>query len=114
MSLKDQSGPLHWNWKGGVKWTEDYCYIWKPGYHRASRNYAKRADLVLEEKLGRLLVQEEVAHHINGDRSDDSPDNLEAINAKQHQADHAREGAMTGVFEGSHSNQSRDTKGRFK
>lgn len=40
--------------------------------------------LVLEAKLGRPLRDNEDAHHIDGDRLNCHPDNLEAVPAKVH------------------------------
>ena len=42
--------------------------------------------LVLEAKLGRKLTDDEEAHHINGDRLDCRPENLEAKPVEEHRA----------------------------
>lgn len=65
--------------------TQGYYFIKKPEHHRAnSQGYTKVADLVLEEKLGRLLEKNEIAHHINHVRTDDSPENLQVMTKKEH------------------------------
>jgi hypothetical protein len=72
-----------------LRWAAGYAYIWKPEYHRQIWKYwAKRADVVLEEKLGRALARNEIAHHKNEVKSDDSPDNLEAKDAVVHSREH--------------------------
>jgi hypothetical protein len=48
----------------------------------------KQADLVLEKELGRPLQKGEIAHHKNENKSDDSPDNLEAMLHGQHTREH--------------------------
>lgn len=63
-----------------------YWYIRKPEYHRAKRQagYAKIADIVLEKKLGRLLKENEVAHHIDECKTNDSPENLMVMDSVEH------------------------------
>lgn len=51
--------------------------------------YVKRADLVLEEKLGRPLLPDEIAHHMNRVKEDDSPENLELHTHDSHRKLHA-------------------------
>jgi hypothetical protein len=70
----------HSRWKGGVNVNSD-------GYLRISAGplrgvYVHR--LVLEAKLGRKLEAEEEVHHINGDRLDCRPDNLEVAKVEDH------------------------------
>jgi hypothetical protein len=78
-------------WRGGVIWTTPgYCYLKFPGHPRADRNgYVKRADLVMEVKLGRVLEPNEIVHHLNGIKSDDSSDNLEVMTNSAHNLLHS-------------------------
>ena len=60
------------------------------GHHLADMNgYALEHRLVIEEKLGRHLSKEEVAHHINGVRDDNRPENLSLFPShREHIAHH--------------------------
>lgn len=80
-------------WKGGTKKSsEGYAYIWMPDHPNASRGYIKRATLVLEQELGRYLISpEEIAHHKDHDRSNDSPENLELMSRQEHNQLHLKE-----------------------
>jgi hypothetical protein len=69
-----------------------YWYVLKPEHPNAMKSgYVKRATLVLSEKLGRPLFLGEEAHHIDRDRENDSPENLESREKKQHAALHSKE-----------------------
>lgn len=71
-----------------MKRSGGYIRIYWPGHHRVGNDgYAKRADLVMEIKLGRDLKPEELVHHINGIRDDDRPENLQVMSSK---AEHTR------------------------
>lgn len=47
-----------------------------------------RARLMLECALGRSLAADEVAHHVNEDKTDDRPENLEALLRAEHTRHH--------------------------
>jgi len=86
-----QTGKRHWNWKGGkAKSSQDYWLILIPEHPRAIQDgYVKQSILVLEKKIGRYLEKGEVAHHINGIRDDDRPENLYLMTWSKHQSYHS-------------------------
>ena len=60
-------------------------------------NYKKRnpnnrsvveAHYILKKKIGRKLLKTEVAHHIDGDYTNNNPKNLEVMNYKEHSRMH--------------------------
>lgn len=73
MKRRDQSGAKNPRWNGGVKVNKDGYLQITAGPLRGK--YVHR--LVLEAKLGRPFRPDEEAHHINTDRLDCRPENLE-------------------------------------
>lgn len=72
--------------------TQGYYFILDRTHHRSNKSgYTKVADLVLEQKIGRKLRKNEIAHHINSIRTDDRPNNLEVMTKKQHDSHTTRE-----------------------
>jgi hypothetical protein len=59
-------------------------FVRQPGHHRALDNYTKRAYLVAEQKIGRLLLPDEIVHHINGKKDDDRPENISVLTRQDH------------------------------
>jgi len=56
---------------------------------RINGKWIKRSRIILEEKIGRPLTNDEVAHHINEDPSDDRSENLELMTNSSHLTHHA-------------------------
>jgi len=81
------------NWKGGVHARKDgYVYFRNKQHPRSLANgYIKRAILVAEKKLGRMLSPLEVTHHINGIKDDDRPENIEVLSSREHNRITAKE-----------------------
>lgn len=76
-------GENHWNWKGGritdrvgyVKVIGPQDWPWTEMFDQSRYIFEHR--LVMAEMLGRALLPGETVHHIDGDRSNNDPSNLQ-------------------------------------
>ncbi len=62
----------------------DHPNAWPKGYVYVHR-------IVMEMKLGRLLSRDEVVHHRDGDKHNNSPENLEVSSRSHHASNHGKE-----------------------
>lgn len=87
------AGEKHWNWKGGKRNHQcGYIECKCPGHpHANSANYVFEHRLVMEQHLGRYLMQDEVIHHINGNKKDNRIKNLIVLTVSEHQSIHAKD-----------------------
>ncbi len=72
------------NWKGGITKTSLGRWLIKVQEHPFAHinGYVYRYRLVMEDKIGRYLNPEEVVHHIDGNKENDSADNLMLFSSK--------------------------------
>ena len=100
---KHARGAANGRWNGGLFWQSDgYLAVGVPEGHplRQAHGYAYVHRLVAEEKIGRRLSPNEAGHHLNGDRTDNRPENLEVVTRSEHARRHA-------------DSDCRDERGRF-
>lgn len=66
-------------WKGGIHYQDGYIFKKeKDGGYRGEHR------ILMEEKLGRRLTEQEVVHHIDGNKTNNSLDNLMVMTRAEH------------------------------
>lgn len=78
-------GSLSAHWKGGRHVDADgYVWVRAPEHPRAKGfGYVKEHKIVMEQQIGRYLRDDESVHHIDGDRANNDPANLQ-LRGKRH------------------------------
>lgn len=67
----------------------DYNYAVVPSHPNAIKyGYVLEHRVVMENKIGRLLNENEIVHHLNENKKDNSPNNLELMTNQEHGRHH--------------------------
>ena len=77
-----------------VRELNGYRLVYEPNHPKAMKSknwlgYVYEHIIIAEEGLNRSISKTEIVHHLNGDRSDNYPDNLIVIEESQHRKIHA-------------------------
>ena len=86
------------NWQGGRYVTYDgYVRILRPDHPTNYRGYVLEHRYVIEKHLGRTLKSSEIVHHIDGNKLNNSFENLEILTNSEHRSIHSPKGSKFGI-----------------
>lgn len=87
------SGQNNYHWSGGRKFrSQGYVLVYAPEHpHKDSNGFVLEHRLVMETSIGRFLTEDEIVHHINGDKTDNQLCNLSLTNRGEHARHHMNE-----------------------
>lgn len=86
-------GDKHPMWKGGRTInSQGYVLVYSPNHpNKTASNKVREHRLVVESIIGRYLEKNEDVHHIDGDKLNNSIDNLVALTKSEHTKLHHRQ-----------------------
>lgn len=101
MVIRDKNGRFAkgntTNWKGGIRLRRGYVYIYSPDHpYKDNNNCYPEHRLIMEKHIGRYLNREEIVHHIDGNKANNTIDNLMLLpNKAAHKRYHKEVGLNT-------------------
>ena len=83
-------GERNANWKGGRRILKGYVHLLMPDHPFCRKDgYIAEHRYIMEQKIGRYLLPEEVVNHIDRNRINNNPNNLELFaNNREHMRHH--------------------------
>lgn len=97
MSRGAQHGARNHRWKGGRSIASNGYVLVRVGVDHPLadvRGYAYEHRLVAAEKLGCKTLEGVEVHHIDGDKTNNDPANLEVLTRPEHRVEHRRGGKV--------------------
>lgn len=80
-----RSGKNHPYWKGGRRISAGYVWIYSPDHPSSnSTGYVQEHRLIAEDMIGRALTSKEIVHHIDGNKQNNDPSNLQIMSRSEH------------------------------
>jgi len=71
------------SWKGGISWVNGYRCVYLPKHPRAHPNgYVYEHIVIAEAELGRSLDDNEVVHHVDGNKRNNTPENIRVLSSQ--------------------------------
>lgn len=93
------TGPRAAHWRGGVIMRSGRVMLHRPDHPNANNHgYIYRYRLVAEETLGRYLQPGEIVHHIDGNETNDVPENLLVMSQAEHASRYDARRPVRGVI----------------
>jgi hypothetical protein len=90
-------------WRGGkIKMQDGRVAVYAPDHPKSclfGGTHILEYRLIAEKKIGRYLNDDEIVHHVNGDPTDNRPENLEVMTQSEHaKLESIRRDSITGRF----------------
>ncbi len=80
------AGDKNYHWSGGrKKHSGGYILVYRPDNHLADKHgFVLEHRLVAEQKYGRKLTSSDIVHHIDGNKTNNNPENIVVLTRSEH------------------------------